>query len=93
VFTPLPDNTAAFRVVQVGLENGDVSEVLGGLQEGDRVITTGAASLRDGDRIQLAGARSGGRRGQGGSDASSASNTGGDGGARRRGQSTQGATQ
>ncbi|HTM04826.1 MAG TPA: efflux RND transporter periplasmic adaptor subunit [Vicinamibacterales bacterium] len=84
VFTPLPDNTAAFRVVQVGLENGDVTEVLGGLQEGDRVITTGAASLRDGDRIQLAGGRGGGRRGQSTADANNASNTGG---GSRRGQS------
>ena len=90
VFTPLPDNTAAFRVVQVGIENGDLTEVLGGLQEGDRVITTGAASLRDGDRIQLPGGRGGGRRGQSTADASNASNTGG---GSRPGQSTQGATQ
>jgi hypothetical protein len=65
VFTPLPDNTAAFRVVQVGVETGDAAEILGGLQEGDRVITTGAAALRDGDRIILpgGGGRGGGRRG------------------------------
>ena len=66
VFQPLPDNTAAFRVVQVGVETGDAAEVLTGLQEGDRVITTGAAALRDGDRILLPGAgRGGGRRGGG----------------------------
>jgi HlyD family secretion protein len=63
VFTPLPDSTAAFRVVQVGVETGDAVEVIGGLQEGDRVITTGAASLRDGDRIVLPGGARGGRPG------------------------------
>ncbi len=69
VFQPLPDNTAAFRVVQVGTETGDTAEVIVGLQEGDRVITTGAAALRDGDRILLPGGRGGaggGRRGTGG---------------------------
>ena len=68
VFTPLPDNTAAFRVVQVGVETGEAAEILAGLQEGDRVITTGAAALRDGDRIVppgSGGGRNGGRRGNG----------------------------
>jgi HlyD family secretion protein len=67
VFTPLPDNTAAFRVVEVGVETGDAAEILSGLQEGDRVITTGAAALRDGDRIVLpeGGSGRGGRRGNG----------------------------
>jgi HlyD family secretion protein len=65
VFMPLTDNTAAFRVVQIGVETGDAAEVIGGLQEGDRVITTGTASLRDGDRILLPGGgrNGGGRRG------------------------------
>jgi membrane fusion protein, multidrug efflux system len=66
VFTPLPDNTAAFRVVQVGVETGEAAEIIAGLQEGDRVITTGAAALRDGDRIILPGGGArGGRRGNG----------------------------
>ena len=44
-------------------------EVLAGLTEGDTVITTGAAALRDGDRIVLPGGTSGrGRRGGAGSD-------------------------
>lgn len=72
VFTPLPDNTAAFRVVQVGVETGEAAEVLAGLDEGDRVITTGAAALRDGDRIVLPGGGNGGRgrRGNGGNGGS-----------------------
>jgi len=69
VFQPL-NGTAVFRTVQVGTEAKDIVEILGGLREGDEVITTGARALRDGDRILLAGGdgegdgvgRRGGRR-------------------------------
>lgn len=54
VFLPRND-TAVFRVVQVGLEQQDVAEILGGVDENEQVITTGASALRDGDRIVLAG--------------------------------------
>ena len=54
MFQPQND-TAVFRVVQVGLEQPDVVEVLGGLDENETVITTGASALRDGDRIILPG--------------------------------------
>jgi membrane fusion protein (multidrug efflux system) len=72
VFQPQND-TAVFRVIQVGLEQPDVIEVVGGLTENETVITTGASALRDGDRVVLPGeaegpgggtpasARSGGR--------------------------------
>ncbi|HET9270254.1 MAG TPA: efflux RND transporter periplasmic adaptor subunit, partial [Vicinamibacterales bacterium] len=40
VFTPLND-TAVFRALEVGTEQGAIVEVLGGLSEGDTVITTG----------------------------------------------------
>jgi RND family efflux transporter MFP subunit len=49
------DGAAVFRTVQVGTELPDVVEILGGLQEGDQVITTGARALRDGDRVLVAG--------------------------------------
>ena len=63
VFTPL-NESAVFRALQVGTEAGNIVEVLGGLAEGDVVITTGAGALRDGDRILLAGrGEGGGRRG------------------------------
>jgi HlyD family secretion protein len=71
VFMPLPDNTAAFHVVQVGIENSDLVEVLNGVNEGDQVITTGAAALRDGDRILLPG----GRRGRGNGTSTAGGNT------------------
>jgi len=84
VFMPLSD-TAVFRAVQVGTEQGDIVEILGGLTEGNEVITTGAGQLRDGDRIVIAGGRGGrGRGGNGsgqGSDSASA-RPGGAGGTR-----------
>jgi RND family efflux transporter MFP subunit len=71
------NNTAAFRQVQVGIEDSARVEILNGLTEKDQVITTGAAALQDGDRILLSGqgdgpstpsgtgAPRGGRQGQG----------------------------
>jgi hypothetical protein len=52
VFTPV-NESAIFRSLQLGTETGTVIEVLGGLTDGDTVITTGAGALRDGDRIVL----------------------------------------
>ncbi len=49
------NNTAAFRPVQIGIEDAARVEILGGVTEADRVVTTGAAALQDGDRIVLAG--------------------------------------
>jgi RND family efflux transporter MFP subunit len=79
VFVPQPDNTAAFHQVQPGTEQQDLVEIIGGLNEGDRVITTGAGGLRDGDRVILAGQGGGrGRRGQGGDAAQGGQGRGGD---------------
>jgi HlyD family secretion protein len=68
----LQNDTAVFRTVQVGSEQGTVVEILGGLAEGDEVISTGAGALRDGDRVALAGRAGrdgrGGRRGGGQAD-------------------------
>jgi RND family efflux transporter MFP subunit len=60
-------NVARFNVVHTGLQDGEKVEISDGLNDGQRVITTGAIALRNGDRVQLAGGR--GRRGGGnGSD-------------------------
>jgi RND family efflux transporter MFP subunit len=71
------NNIAAFRPVQVGIEDTSRVEILNGVTERDQVVTTGAAALQDGDRIVLAGqgdgpsaprgpaGRPGGRPGQG----------------------------
>jgi RND family efflux transporter MFP subunit len=56
---------AKFQPVRTGLQDNDRIEVLEGLDEGTRVVTTGALALRDGDRItpmNLPGQR-GGRSG------------------------------
>ena len=54
--------TARFVPVVLGIRDADVVEVNAGVQEGMRVITTGALALKDGDRI-IASGRGGGRRG------------------------------
>jgi len=62
VFVASADSTVTFRPVRVGIEESEQIEILDGVAEGDQVVTTGAAALRDGDRVLLAGS-SGGRRG------------------------------
>ena len=56
VFVATESDTVLFRPVTVGIENDAVVEVLQGVEDGDRVVTTGAAALRDGDRVIVAGA-------------------------------------
>jgi len=60
------DNVASFHAVKIGIESNERTEVLDGVAEGDRVVTTGAAGLRNGDPIVLAGGGGGGRGGRGG---------------------------
>jgi membrane fusion protein, multidrug efflux system len=60
------NNVAQFHPVKVGIEGNERTEVLDGVAEGDRVVTTGAAGLRNGDPIVLAGGGAGGRGGRGG---------------------------
>ena len=47
--------TAKFLPVEVGIRDGEHIEILSGIQEGARVITTGAGALKDGDRIAASG--------------------------------------
>jgi RND family efflux transporter MFP subunit len=49
------EQTARFQEVRTGLQDADRVEVLDGIVEGQRVVTTGALALRDGDRVLLAG--------------------------------------
>jgi HlyD family secretion protein len=55
VFQVLNDS-AVFRTVQVGAELPNMVEIVGGVQEGEQVITTGARALRDGDRVVVSSA-------------------------------------
>ena len=63
------NNLAAFRPVKTGIEGAIRTEILDGVADGDRVVTTGAAGLRNGDPIVLAGGQRGlaadGRGGRG----------------------------
>jgi RND family efflux transporter MFP subunit len=60
------NNVASFHPVKVGIEGNERTEVLDGVAEGDRVVTTGAAGLRNGDPIVLGGGGAGrGGRGRG----------------------------
>ena len=51
---------ARFRVLRTGLQDAERVQVLEGLDEGTRVVTVGTLAIRDGERVQLAGAAAGG---------------------------------
>jgi RND family efflux transporter MFP subunit len=55
--------SAKFTPVQTGIEDGRRVEIVEGLSDGTRIVTAGAAALRDGDPVQLAGERPAGRPG------------------------------
>jgi RND family efflux transporter MFP subunit len=57
--------TAKFVPVDVGIRSGEHIEVVKGLNDGARVITTGASALKDGDRIVAAAPEGRGREGRG----------------------------
>ncbi len=67
VFLPDEGDVARFRPVTLGMSRTDLVEIVDGLAEGTRVVTTGAAALREGDRVIVLGANGGnGRGGRGG---------------------------
>jgi RND family efflux transporter MFP subunit len=57
-------DVASFKKIDIGLMDQNLAEVTGGLTEGQTVVTTGAAALREGDRVLLPGQSD--RGGQGG---------------------------
>jgi len=52
--------------VKIGIEGNERTEILDGVAAGDRVVTTGAAGLRNGDPIVLASGARGERGARGG---------------------------
>ena len=65
VFVATDTDTALFRAITVGIEDSALIEVLQGVDEGERVVTTGAAALRDGDRVIVSGPSGEGRGARG----------------------------
>jgi HlyD family secretion protein len=61
VFMALDNDTVSFRPVTVGIEEDAQTEIVRGLAEGDRVVTTGSGALREGARVIVSGADAEGR--------------------------------
>ncbi len=82
LFVAAENDTVMFRPVTVGIEEDERTEILDGVEEGERVVTTGAAALNDGDRVIVAGAASVNNGGSGGrAQAEGPSTSSGDGAA------------
>jgi multidrug efflux pump subunit AcrA (membrane-fusion protein) len=47
------DDTAVKKAVELGLEEGDMVEVLSGVADGDKVVVAGQGGLDDGQRIKV----------------------------------------
>lgn len=86
VYLPSEGDVAKFHPVTLGMSNVAHVEVRSGLAEGAQVISTGAAALRDGDKITLLG------RGQRGAPGSGSGAEGGATGRGRRGGPSTGAS-
>lgn len=69
VWMPGEGDSPSFQPITIGIEQQDFTEITSGVTQGDNIISTGAAALRPGDRIVLAGQRGGGSRSQRGGGA------------------------
>ena len=67
VFVPGGEGDQAhFQAIETGLISQEQIEITSGVAEGDKVVTTGAGALREGDRILLPGQNADSRGGRGG---------------------------
>ncbi|MEO7132931.1 MAG: efflux RND transporter periplasmic adaptor subunit, partial [Vicinamibacterales bacterium] len=69
VWAPNEENRARFVPVTLGIEGSETIEILTGLKEGDKFVTTGAAAVRNNDQLLIAGQAGPGGRGAGGEGA------------------------
>jgi RND family efflux transporter MFP subunit len=84
VYVPGEGDVARFQAVTLGMSDPEKVEITSGVSEGMRVISTGAAALREGDKIVLLG--QGGGRGGNGASGGGRSGRGGGRGPGRDGQ-------
>ena len=55
VWMPNDDRRARFVPVELGIEDAEQVEIKTGLNEGDRIVTTGATAVRNNDMLLIAG--------------------------------------
>lgn len=48
-----PDNIAHRHEVKIGVQSGDETQILSGIQAGDQIVTVGAYALDDGTHVQV----------------------------------------
>jgi RND family efflux transporter MFP subunit len=87
VYVPGEGDIAKFQPVTLGMSDPDEIEITSGVTEGMHVISTGAAALRDGDRIVLLGQNPNQRGGAGGRGGGRGTGRDGQSGAQRGNQS------
>ena len=80
VWMPNDQKRAAFVPVTLGIEGPEQIEILTGLKEGDRFVTTGAGAVRNNDQLLIAGEASDGPSGGPGGSPAGARKFGGPGG-------------
>jgi HlyD family secretion protein len=86
VYVPGEGDIAKFQPVTLGMSDPDEIEITSGVTEGMHVISTGAAALREGDRIVLLGQNQN-QRGGGGGGGGRGTGRDGQGGGQRGNQS------
>lgn len=80
VWMPNDQKRAAFVPVTLGIEGPEQIEILSGLKEGDRFVTTGAGAVRNNDQLVVAGEAGDGPSGGPGGSPAGARKFGGPGG-------------
>jgi membrane fusion protein (multidrug efflux system) len=56
VYVVNTDNVASLRAIRPGVRFSNWIEILGGIQEGEQVVTSGVIKLRDGVKVRLSAA-------------------------------------
>jgi membrane fusion protein, multidrug efflux system len=79
VWQPNAENRAQFVPVTLGIEGPDSIEIVSGLKEGDRFVTTGAGAVRNNDQLIIAGQGGPGGPGKGRGNVAGRGGPGGDG--------------